>query len=70
MAGFRHQLSVRMSDSLHALLKAEAEAEGVSLSQYLRESAFARAWASRALRGEIPDVYWEALKRAREETQP
>ena len=67
---FRRHVTVRMSDAVHQLLTDEAAGEGVSLAQYMRESAFARAWASLALRGEIPAVYWEALRRGVEETRP
>ncbi len=46
--------AVRMSDDLFRLLESEARRVGVSVSQYVREAALARAVAAAAKRGEDP----------------
>lgn len=46
--------TVRFGTDLWRLLEAEAELAGVSVSQYIREAALARASAAVALRGEDP----------------
>jgi hypothetical protein len=46
--------TVRFGSDLWALLESEAERVGVSVSQYLREAALARATAAAAARGEAP----------------
>lgn len=46
--------TVRFGQDLWRLLEREAELAGVSVSQYVREAALARAAASAGTRGEIP----------------
>jgi hypothetical protein len=46
--------TVRISEDLWDLLAREAQLGGVSVSQYVREAALARAVASAAVRGEEP----------------
>jgi hypothetical protein len=46
--------AIRVSEDLWRLLEAEAAGVGVSVSQYLREAALARASAAAAARGEDP----------------
>ena len=46
--------TVRFGADLWRLLEAEAKLAGVSVSQYIREAALARASAAVALRGEDP----------------
>jgi hypothetical protein len=46
--------TVRFGSDLWELLESEAERVGVSVSQYLREAALARAAAAAAARGEAP----------------
>lgn len=46
--------TVRFGSDLWELLEGEAERVGVSVSQYLREAALARATASAAARGDAP----------------
>lgn len=46
--------SLRMGDDLWRLLEAEATRVGVSVSQYVREAALARACAAMGARGEDP----------------
>jgi hypothetical protein len=46
--------TVRFGQDLWSLLEREAEHAGVSVSQYVREAALARAAASAGTRGEIP----------------
>jgi hypothetical protein len=46
--------SLRMGDDLWRLLEAEATRVGVSVSQYVREAALARASAAAGARGEDP----------------
>ena len=46
--------TVRFGRDLWTLLEREAEQAGVSVSQYVREAALARAAASAGTRGEIP----------------
>jgi hypothetical protein len=46
--------SVRFGSDLWELLEGEAARVGVSVSQYLREAALARATAAAAARGEAP----------------
>ena len=46
--------TVRFSGDLWRLLESEAAVAGVSVSQYLREAALARASAAAAARGEDP----------------
>ncbi len=53
--------AVRMSDDLFRLLESEAHRVGVSVSQYVREAALARAVAAAARRGEDP---YDVLARA------
>ncbi len=46
--------AVRFGDDLWQLLESEASRVGVSISQYVREAALARATAAAAARGEEP----------------
>jgi len=46
--------TVRFGTDLWRLLEAEAESVGVSVSQYIREAALARAAAAAAARGQAP----------------
>jgi uncharacterized protein (DUF1778 family) len=46
--------TLRIGEDLWALLAAEAQYAGVSVSQYIREAALARAAASAGARGEAP----------------
>lgn len=46
------QTAIRLSDQVREVLQEEADYEGVSLSQYIREAALMRAWYSRGERGE------------------
>jgi hypothetical protein len=46
--------TVRFGSDLLALLEREAELTGISVSQYVREAALARASAAAAARGESP----------------
>src|SRR2546423_15668546 len=46
--------TLRMGTDLWALLEREAELTGVSVSQYIREAALARAAAASGMRGEPP----------------
>jgi hypothetical protein len=56
--------TLRFGEELWALLEQEAELGGVSVSQYVREAALARAAAAAGARGEIP---YEALARSARE---
>ena len=58
--------AVRMSDDLFRLLESEARRVGVSVSQYVREAALARAVAAAARRGEDP---YDVLARAAGEAE-
>jgi poly(3-hydroxybutyrate) depolymerase len=53
--------TVRFGEDLWALLETEAARAGVSVSQYIREAALARAAAAAAARGDEP---FELLARA------
>jgi hypothetical protein len=46
--------TLRIGDELWAMLEAEAERDGVSVSQYVREAALARVAAASGSRSEIP----------------
>src|SRR3954453_4951220 len=46
--------TLRIGEDLWALLELEAAHAGVSVSQYIREAALARAAASAGARGEVP----------------
>jgi hypothetical protein len=46
--------TVRFSEDLWELLEREAALGGISVSQYIREAALARAVAAAAVRGEAP----------------
>lgn len=46
--------TLRIGEDLWALLETEAQHAGVSVSQYIREAALARAAASAGARGEAP----------------
>jgi uncharacterized protein (DUF1778 family) len=46
--------TLRIGEDLWALLEVEAAHSGVSVSQYIREAALARAAASAGARGEAP----------------
>jgi hypothetical protein len=46
--------TVRFSEDLWSLLEREAALGGISVSQYIREAALARAVAAAAVRGEAP----------------
>lgn len=63
------QFSFRISESAYDFIAREATLEGVTVAQYVRESAFARAWWEMGLRGEDPENVWGALQRARRETK-
>lgn len=53
-AGTMKVTTVRFGDDLWRLLELEAELVGVSVSQYIREAALARAAAAAAARGTAP----------------
>jgi hypothetical protein len=57
--------AIRMGHDLWGLLEAEAAQLGVSVSQYVREAALARAAAAAAARGEDP---YELLAHAGQQT--
>jgi hypothetical protein len=60
--------TVRFGGDLWALLADEAARVGVSVSQYVREAALARAAAAAAMRGQAPfDVWAEASTEPRAE---
>lgn len=44
--------SIRFSELMWQDIQEEAEREGVSASQYVREAAYARVWFQRARRGD------------------
>jgi len=52
-----HPTTVRFSDAMWRIIEAEAREEGVSASQYIRESVLARAMIAAASRGAAKD--WE-----------
>jgi hypothetical protein len=56
--------TLRIGEDLWALLATEAERAGVSVAQYIREAALARAAASAGARGEPP--FAEIARGARE----
>jgi hypothetical protein len=56
--------TLRIGEDLWALLAAEAEHAGVSVAQYIREAALARAAASAGARGDPP--FAEIARGARE----
>jgi len=64
--------TVRFGTDLWRLLEAEAEYAGVSVSQYIREAALARAAAAAAARGHGPfELLAGALREVmRDETNP
>lgn len=55
--------TIRLTDSMWELLQEEADAEGVSLAQFVREAAIIRAIAQRTRRGEL-DPSLEAIAAA------
>lgn len=61
-------VNLRLSDSAHQLLVLAAKAEGVSLSQYIREAAAARAYIERR-DGELYEVWQQALTMVRKANQ-
>jgi hypothetical protein len=58
--------AIRVSDDLWRLLEREAAQVGVSVSQYVREAALARASAAVKARGQDP---FELLAQATQDTQ-
>lgn len=54
-------MSVRFGNEQISLLKQEAEAENVSVSQYIRDAAYARAVLSAARRNAITVKMWDRL---------
>jgi hypothetical protein len=54
--------AVRLSDEIRKVLQEEADYEGISLSQYLREAALMRAWYARGARGEDGEALRELEK--------
>ena len=55
------RLTVRFSPRTHALIKQEADVEGISITQFVREAALARAYSAigsrdEPLSGEVGDV--------------
>lgn len=56
-----HPTTVRFSDAMWRLIEAEAREEGVSSSQYIRESVLARIMVAEAQRGGGED--WERAVR-------
>ena len=63
--------SVGFSDASHQLVRRAAESQGVSLSQYVREAAMARAWFDAAAeRGELSRQMRDVYKAIREGDPP
>lgn len=62
------QFSIRISETAYHFIALEAEREGVSVAQFVRESAYARVWWQIGLRGEDPGDISEALRAGRERT--
>lgn len=60
------QFSFRISEQAYTFIENEAKLEGVSVAQYVRESALARAWFAIGIRGDIPQDVWDSLARGRE----
>ena len=60
-------ITIRMSEHVWDLICEEADAEGVSVAQYVRESALARVWYVRGKREPKEPAAEEALQRAIEE---
>ncbi len=54
MANTMKLTTLRIGEDLWSLLETEAERVGVSVSQYIREAALARAAAAAGARGEAP----------------
>lgn len=59
------RLTVRFSPRTHALVKREAELEGVTITQFVREAALARAYLAIGLRDDAGPQQ-ELLRMARQ----
>lgn len=57
-------LTIRLGKRLREALGNEAEREGVSLSQYVRDAALARMVYARAERGEVDEREMSSLARS------
>lgn len=62
----QRSLTVRFPPAIHQLVQQEAAAEGVSLSEFIREGAIMRALWAQAQRGEL-DPAVEAIAHALEQ---
>lgn len=60
------RLTIRFSPRTHSVIKHEAEREGVTITQFVREAALARAYYAKGLRGERPPEGEQALEQARD----
>lgn len=60
-------VKIRFSEPLWALIRAEAEREGISPSQFVRDAAMARGIYLQTQRGELEDV--EAIVRRIRESE-
>lgn len=60
------RLTVRFSPRTHALIKREAEAEGVTITQFVREAALARAYHAIGKRGDDGPEHAAILRAVRD----
>ena len=63
------QFSFRISETAFEFIRQEAQHEGVSVAQFVRESAWARVWFQRGIRGDYPEGLDAGVQLARDETQ-
>ena len=57
-------ITVRFGDSTYETIRAEAINEGIGMTAYIREAAFARAVIAKAQRGDLNHIHDPILRRA------